>query len=140
MCETLRVGGLAVSLAVTLAFAGCGSDEPPARQDILDTPKEELYGASTKSVLYEFRAKVRKRGAAAAKLALPEVLENFEGYEQLPLGEHLKTYEELAGKLKALETTLSGSPTDEQVREDVDAIADLAAKLPGKAEENPEVE
>jgi hypothetical protein len=127
-------------LLLTVAAAGCGSDQPPARQDILDAPEDELHGASTKGMLYEFRAKVRKHGVQAARQEVPILLENFAGFENAPVGDHLETYKQIDEKLKALETTLAGAPTDEQVKQAAEEIGTLADKLPGKAEENPEVE
>lgn len=125
---------------LALGAMGCGGDTPEARQDILNTPREELYGASTKSLLYEFRAKVRKHGVEGAKDALPELQENFQGYEQLPLGEHMQTWQQIDEKLKELESALGQSPSREQVTSSVEEIGTLADKLPGKADENPQVE
>lgn len=123
-----------------LGSIGCGGDDPmDARPDIASQKKEDLYGASIKSLLYEFRAKVQKRGVVAAKQELPILLENFEGYEQQPLGEHAATYKEIYDKLKALEGSL-GSASKDAVTKAAEEIGTLADKLPGKADPNPRVD
>ena len=126
------------TFAVALCVAGCGRGS--GRPDLDAIPAEELHGASTKGMLYEFRAKVRKYGVAAAKKELPAVLEAFADYEQQPIGSHKETYRQIAEKLKALETTLAGSPTKDAVVKAADEIGALADKLPGKANPNPQVE
>jgi hypothetical protein len=133
-------GSIPAVLLLALAAQGCGSDEPPARPDILEAPAEDLHGAATKATLYDFRARIRKRGVDAAKQELPLLLENFENYEDEPLGQYRETYDQIVEKLKALETTLGGSPTKEQVVQAAEEIGTLADKLPGKAQENPEVD
>jgi len=124
--------------AIALCLAGCG--QRSGRPDLDAIPAEELHGASTKGLLYEFRAKVRKYGVTAAKKELPTVLEAFADYEQQPIGSHKDTYRQIAEKLKALETTLAGSPTKDAAIQAADEIGALADKLPGKANPNPQVE
>jgi hypothetical protein len=120
---------------------GCGSRrQASGRPDIDAIPEIELRGSADKAMLYEFRAKVRKRGVAAAKADLPDLLSSFENYEKLKLGEHKETYKQIHEKLKALEGLLAGSPTKEAVTKAVDEIGTLADKLPGKANESPSVE
>ena len=127
-------------LVVPLA-PGCGSrGQPSGRPDIDAIPEIERRGAATKADIYEFRAKVRKRGVAAAKQDLPDLLASLEGYERLKLGEHKETYKQIVEKLKALQGQLAGSPSKEAVVKAVDEIGALADKLPGKANENPTVE
>lgn len=140
--NTRLAGMFAAVLAVgsLVGVSGCGSDEPPARQDILDKAPEELHGSSTKAMLYEFRAIVRKRGTAGAKAELPILLENFEGYEETPVGDHLDTYTQIVEKLKSLETMLAGSASDEEVKAVIEEVGKLADTLPGEANENPTVE
>jgi len=123
-----------------LGSSGCSSSGPPAREDILAMPKDELYGASMKGLVYEFRAKFRKHGIPAAKEALPVLLENFDGFEKQDVGSHLETYQQIVDKLQSLQTTLEGSPTREAVSEQVDDIGSLADQLPGEADPNPRVE
>jgi hypothetical protein len=123
-----------------LPLAGCGSSTPSVREDIAKQSPEELYGASIKSLLFEFRAKVRKRGVAAAKKEAPLVLENLAGYEQQPVGQHLETLKKIEDTLKDLEKRAGGKMTKEEAVSSADMIGDLAAKLPGKANENPRVE
>ena len=140
---TIHVRGcllLSSALLLLPGTAGCGSNGPPAREDVLAMPREELYGASMKSLVYEFRAKVRKRGIPAAKEGLPGLLENFNGYEEQAVGTHLETYRQIADKLKTLQTTLEGSPSREAVTDQVDEIGSLADQLPGDANQNPPVE
>jgi hypothetical protein len=123
-----------------LPLAGCGSGAPSGREDIAKIPPEEHYGSSVKNLLYEFRAKVRKRGVPAAKKEIPIVLENIQGYEQQPLGQNLETMKKIEQLLKDTEKKLSGSITKEEVVDVANTVADLASKLPGKANENPRVE
>ena len=123
-----------------LILGGCGSGTPAVREDIAKLSPEELYGASVKSLLFEFRAKVRKRGVAAAKKEVPLVLENLQGYEQQPLGEHLETLKKIESTLKDLEQRAGGKMTKEEAVSSADMVGELAAKLPGKANENPRVE
>jgi hypothetical protein len=123
-----------------LLVLGCGSGQKSGRPDIDAIPEIELRGAATKASLYEFRAKVKKRGVAAAKQDLPDLLSTLEGYERLKLGEHKETYKQIVEKLKALESELAGSPTKESVTKAVDEIGALADKLPGTANANPTVE
>lgn len=128
-----------LTVLLALGMVGCGS-EPPARQDILDQPAEELHGAATKGMLYEFRAKVRKHGVEGARQELPILLENFENYEQAPVGQDLDLYKQINDKLMAFQTTLGGSPDNDAVVQAVEEIGVLADLLPGEAEENPQVE
>jgi len=132
---------IVVGIAMLLGAAGCGSGrQASGRPDIEAIPEMERRGSADKAMIYEFRAKVRKRGVAAAKADLPDVLPSFEYYEKLKLGEHKETYKQIYEKLKALEGMLAGSPTKEAVTQAVDEIGKLADKLPGKANENPSVE
>jgi hypothetical protein len=140
MKKSLSACGLLVAAIVTVNFSGCGGDDPDAaRPDIAAIPAEEHFGGAIKSVIYEFRAKVRKRGVPAAKAELPLLLENFDGYEQQALGEHEAIYKEIVDKLKALESSL-GSASRDSVVKAVNEIGTLADKLPGKANENPVVD
>lgn len=123
---------------VLALFAGCG--EEPARPDIAAQPKEDLFGAAIKSQLYEFRAKVRKRGTAAAKQELPGLLENLQGFEKQPLGTHKETFQQIMDKLKALQTAVAGPASKNAAIAAADEIGTLADKLPGKANDNPVVE
>ena len=131
---------LAISLFLALLASGCGSGQKSGRPDIDAIPEIELRGQATKADLYEFRAKVRKRGVAAAKEDLPDLVATLEAYEKLPLGEHKETYKQIVEKMKALESTLGGSPTKEAVLKAVDEIVTIAEKLPGEADKNPVVE
>ena len=122
-----------------LPLAGCGSSSGSVRDDIAKIPPEEHYGSSVKNLLYEFRAKVRKRGIPAAKKEIPMVLENLQGYEQQPLGQNLETMKKIEQILKDTEKKL-GSMKKEEVVDAANTVADLGSKLPGKAIENPRVE
>ena len=128
------------SAILVLALFAAGCSEDVARPDIAAQPKEDLYGAAIKMQLYEFRAKVRKRGAAAAKQELPALLENLQGFEKQPLGTHKETYQQIMDKLKALQTAVAGSATKDSAITAANEIGTLADKLPGKANENPVVE
>jgi hypothetical protein len=133
-----HVLGICVLLA---AVAGCGSGgQPSGRPDIDAIPEIELRGSATKASIYEFRAKVKRRGVNAAKAEVPLLLESLEGYEKLKLGEHTATYQQIVEKLKALQGTLASSPSKDAVTKAADEIAALADKLPGKADPNPQVE
>jgi hypothetical protein len=134
-----RTCALLAALAVVAGISGC-SGQRSGRPDLDAIPDEELHGASTKALLYEFRAKVRKYGATAAKKELPTLLESFQDYEKQPVGKHLDTYRQIVEKLKALETALAASPTKDAVVKAADEIGALADKLPGKANPNPQVE
>lgn len=127
------------AVAIAAGLSGC-SGQRSGRPDLDAIPDEELHGASIKALLYDFRAKVRKYGAAGAKKELPAVLEGFQDYEKQPVGKHLDTYRQIAEKLKALDTTLAGSPSKDAVVKTADEIGSLADKLPGKANPNPQVE
>lgn len=94
-----------------------------------------------KSLLFEFRAKVRRRGIPVAKQEIPELLEAFDGWEKQPVGEHKETYKQIVEKLNAIKTAVDGSnPNKEVVVQGAEELGNLAAKLPGKANENPMVE
>src|SRR5690349_19693827 len=67
-----------VGLLFTAVLLGCSSRQKSGRPDIDAIPEIEHRGAATKSALYEFRAKVRKRGAAAVKQDLPDLIENVQ--------------------------------------------------------------
>src|SRR5262245_6192762 len=132
---------VALSVVVFLGLCGCGSrGQSTGRPEIDDVPEIEHRGRAAKNMIYEFRAKVRKRGVAAAKADLPDVLASMEGYQKLKLGEHNATFKEIFDKLKELEGKLAGSPSKEEVTKAVEDIATIASKLPGKANENPVVE
>lgn len=126
------------SLLITALLIGCGSGQKSGRPDIDAIPEIELRGAATKNALYEFRAKVRKRGANAAKQDLPDLMENIQAHEKLKLGQHSATYKELAEKLKAVQAELGGSK--DAILKKVDEAVAVAEKLPGQANDNPVVE
>jgi hypothetical protein len=135
LCSIFFAAGL------LLLHCGCGSGgQPSGRPDIDAIPEIELRGSAAKATLYEFRAKVRKRGAAAAKQELPELIETFEAYDRLKLGEHNATFKEITEKLKAMQGTLGGTPAKDAVLKSVDEVVALVEKLPGKADPNPQVE
>jgi hypothetical protein len=126
-------------LSATGLALGCSSKQSSGRPDIDAIPKEELYGASTKAALYELRAKVRKRGAAAVKQDLADLLEGLATYEKQPVGAHKDTYKEIVEKLTALHGKL-GSASKADAIKAAEEIGTLADKLPGKADPNPQVE
>ena len=138
MPTTVKTWCLIVALSAA-GFAGCGG-QSSGRPDLDAIPDEELHGASTKGLIYEFRAKVRKRGVLAARQEMPSLLESFKDYEKQPVGKHKETYREIAEKLKALDSTLTAKPTKEAVVKAADEIGTLADKLPGKANPNPQVD
>lgn len=140
MRKGLRESKRSLLTGLLLALAGCGSSTPSVREDIAKIPPEEHYGTSVKNMLYELRAKVRKRGVPAAKKEIPLVLENLQGYEQQPLGQNLETMKKIEQILKDTEKKLGGSVTKEEVVDAANTVADLGSKLPGKANENPRVE
>jgi hypothetical protein len=125
---------------LSIVGAGCSGAQPPSgRPEVEGVSDEEHFGAASKALLYEFRAKVRKRGVDAAKQALPQVLESFDGYEQRKLPDSAATYKEIVEKLKALEGSLASASKDAVVKA-AEEIGTLADKLPGKADPNPQVE
>jgi hypothetical protein len=125
---------------MAITSIGCsGSKQSSGRPEVESVSDEEHFGASSKALLYEFRAKARKRGVAAAKQELPQLLESFDGYEKRKLGQSAATYKEIVEKLNALQGTL-GSANRDTVVKAADEIGALADKLPGKANPNPEVE
>ncbi|MCI0357996.1 MAG: hypothetical protein L0211_05910 [Planctomycetaceae bacterium] len=129
-----------LSAAIVIGGGGCSGSQPSSgRPEVEGVSDEEHFGASSKALLYEFRAKVRRRGVDAAKQELPQLLEGFEGYENRKLGESAGVYKEIVDKLKALQGTL-GSANRDAVIKAADEIGALADKLPGKANPNPEVE
>ena len=121
---------------------GCGgSGQSSGRPDIDAIPETELRGAATKAQIYEFRAKVKKRGVAVAKQEVPELIEQFASYDKLKVSQDYKdTMKQIVEKLTALQGTLSGSPNKDAVVKAADEIGTLADKLPGKANANPVVE
>ncbi len=133
--------GYALYLGVVLATlaTGCSSRQPSGRPDLDAIPEIELYGAATKNAVYELRAKVARRGAAAAKQDLPDLIENVQAHEKLKLGPHNATYKELAEKLKAVQSEVGGGSKDAILKKVDEAVA-VAEKLPGKANEKPLVE
>lgn len=133
-----RLAASLLSLCALVSL-GCSSGQTSGRPDIDAIPEVELRGAATKASLYEFRAKVRKRGINAAKQDLPDLIESLEGYEKLKLGEHQETYKQIVEKLKAFQGTLATATKDSAVKA-ADEIGALADKLPGKADPNPQVE
>jgi hypothetical protein len=125
---------------MVIAGGGCGgSQSSSGRPEVESVSDADHFGSASKALLYEFRAKVRKRGVNAAKQELPQVLESFEGYEKRKLGESAGIYKEIVEKLTALQGTL-GSANRDAVIKAADEIGTLADKLPGKANPNPEVE
>jgi hypothetical protein len=140
MVSRFTVGGwLVACLLILFGAAGCNSSQSSGRPDIDAISDEEHFGKSSKALLYEFRAKVRKRGVEAARQELPQVLESFQGVERRKLPDSMATYKEIVEKLKALEGSL-GSASREVVVKAADEIGALADKLPGEANPNPEVE
>jgi hypothetical protein len=137
-----RRASLTLLLLTVVSIVGCGSrGQKSGRPDIDETPEEELRGAAVRANIYEFRAKVKKRGISAVKADLPELIEGLEGYEKLKVGKNYKdTMKQVVEKLKALQTELTGSPTKESVTKTADELGTLADKLPGKADTNPSVE
>jgi hypothetical protein len=129
----------AIAVLIALLAGGCNGSDESGRPDIDAVSDAEHYGKAIKATLYEFRAKVRKRGVEAAQQELPALLESLEGYEKRELGEHAATFKEIADKLKALEGSLASANRDAAVKA-ADEIGALADKLPGEANTNPEVE
>jgi hypothetical protein len=116
---------------------GCGSGQKSGRADIDAMPKDEIQGSADKAQLYELRAKIKKRGGAAVKQELPDVIESLSGYEKRPVSaEYKETMKQIVEKLKALD--VNGSK--DALAKSADEIAALAEKLPGKADPNPSVE
>lgn len=134
----LSIPRWSIVLILLLVF-GCSSRQPSGRPDIDAIPEVELRSSATKASLYEFRAKVRKRGVSAAKQDLPDLIESLEGYEKLKLGEHKETYKQIVEKLKAMQGSIATATKDTAIKA-ANEIGDLADKLPGKAEPNPQVE
>ena len=131
---------LGVWLAVAaLVVSGCSSRQPSGRPDIDAIPEAELRGAAIKASVYELQAKVRKRGVAAVKQDLPDLIEILTAYERLKLGEHQDTYKQINEKLKALQASAASATKDSAIKA-ADEIGALADKLPGKAEKKPVVE
>jgi hypothetical protein len=122
------------------SFAGCGGGRNAGRPDLDAMPMEEHYGSSHKAIIYEFRAKVKKRGAAAAKQEVDSLLEQLDGYENLKVNQAYKdTLKEIVEKLKALQGTAASASRD-ALNKAADEIGALADKLPGNADPNPAVE
>lgn len=130
---------LAVVLTSLCAW-GCGSGAPPAREDILAIPAEDHFGGSTKGMLYELCAKIEKHGVKGAQQALPEMIENMQGYEKQAIGTHGETYQQIDNKLAELDNLVKGSPSNAALKQEVEELRALANKLPGKADEHPKVE
>jgi hypothetical protein len=138
MTRGFGYGVIAGTLLAVLA--GCsGAQQSSGRPEVENVPASEHFGAASKSLLYEFRAKVRKRGAEAAKAELPQVLEGFENLEARDLGNDLATYKEIVDKLKAMEGPAASGDRNAVVKA-AEEIGTLADKLPGTADPNPEVE
>jgi hypothetical protein len=126
--------------ALSIASGGCSGAQPSSgRPEVESVSDEEHFGAASKALLYEFRAKVRKRGVQAAKQELPQLLEAFDGYEKRKLGDSSASYGDIVAKLKALEGTL-GSASKDAVVKAANELGTLADKLPGKANPNPAVD
>jgi len=126
---------------LALLVVGCGSGQKSGRPDIDAIPEEELRGAAAKASLYEFSAKVKKRGVSAAKADLPDLLEGLQGYEKLKVGKAYKdTVKQIVESSQALQVELGSSATKESVTKAADEIGVLADKLPGTANANPSVE
>jgi hypothetical protein len=140
VCQELRLFSLLFAMSAVAMFSGCGGGQPSGRPDIDAIPEIEHRGRAVKDSIYEFRAKVKKRGVNAAKQELPELMPVIEAYQNLKLGEHTQTIKDLYAKLKELEGALAGSPTKDAVLKTVEEAAAIAGKLPGDANENPIVE
>jgi hypothetical protein len=140
-CDTgFRLASLGIAAVLACGSIGCGSGGPPAREDVLAIPAEEHYGGGVKSTLYELCAKMEKRGVKGAQDALPQVLENMQGYENQALGDHAETYRQIDNKLAELDNSLKSSPSVATIKQAVEELRALADKLPGKAEPHPVVE
>jgi hypothetical protein len=126
---------------IVLVSVGCGGGvQKSGRPDVDAIPEIEHRGRAAKDSIYEFRAKVKKRGVPAAKQELPELISVIEAYSNLKLGEHTQTFKDLLAKLKELETLLAGTPSKDAVVKVVEEAAAIVGKLPGTANENPVVE
>jgi hypothetical protein len=139
MCCRFRalVGWIAIALTM---LAGCNTGQQSSgRPEVEGVSDAEHFGNSMKQLLYEFRAKVRKRGAEAAKAELPQVLESFEGLEKRKLGDDMATYQQIVEKLKAMEGPAASGDRNAVVAA-AEEIGTLADKLQGKANPEPEVE
>ena len=120
--------------------AGCGSADSSARPDIAAIPDEVHFGKDVKAQLYTFRAKVRKRGAEAAKQDLPDLLESVASYEKRQITKDKDVYQQIVEKLKALQTKLTASASREDAIKAAEEVGSLADKLPGETNVNPVVE
>ena len=135
----VRVCVFAPLTIILVSAVGCSGGQKSGRPDIDALPKDELQGSADKAQIYELRAKIKKRGPAAVKQDLPDIVESLSAYEKRPVSPQYKeTMKQIVDKLKGLESELGGSK--DAVLKSADEIAALADKLPGKAEQNPTVE
>jgi hypothetical protein len=137
---SIRIASLLL-LAILLSTlpAGCGSGgQKSGRPDIDAMPKEDLIGAGIKAPLYEVRARAKKRGPAAVKQELTDLIEILEATEKRKdVGQPFKdTCKQIVEKLKSLQ----GAANKEAGNKTADEIGALADKLPGKADQNPTVD
>ena len=139
LCPSYLGGSLL--LLIAMVAGGCsGGGQPSGRPDLDATPEADRRAAATKADLYDFCAKVKKRGGNAAKQDLPDLLASMEAHEKLKLGAHQETYKQIVEKLKTLQGLISGSPAKPALDAAVEELKKVADKLPGNANPNPQVE
>ena len=123
--KTAFLASLALAL---LVLAGCGGS---SKQRTV-SPEVE-YAEDTKAAVLELQS-MAKRNMRDAKEEIAVLAENFESYEQEPLGENKATYDAIVTGIGELKDMMSGSASKQQILEKVDELAVLANELPGGAD------
>jgi hypothetical protein len=112
-------------MVLLLASTGCSKGSPQERT----VPAELEYAADTLDAIREFQAVARK-SLPAAKAEIGPLVENYEAYEQEPLGDHKATYDSIVQGLRDLETMLQGNAGSREVLAKIDELLKLAQQLP----------
>jgi hypothetical protein len=125
---------LVPALLVGVGLLGCN---PPPGGDESGDPA--AYALDIKTQVTEELSRAKANPAAAAD-SVAVLIENLEGYQDRPVGEHGETYAALLGGCQELKEMCDQSAGAAKIGVKIDEILALAGKLPGQvtAEEGEE--
>jgi hypothetical protein len=115
-------------VSALLLLAGCGGGGTRERTE---SPEVE-FAKDTKAAVTELQAAV-KGDMRLAQREIEALVENYENYENEPLGESKAAYDAIVAGMRELKDLISQSASKRQIQAKADELANLAAKLPEAA-------
>ena len=117
---------LVPALLVGVGLSGCN---PPPGGDESGDPA--AYALDIKTQVTEELSRAKANPAAAAD-SVAVLIENLEGYQDQPVGQHGETYAALLAGCKELKEMCDQSAGAAEIGAKIDEVLALAGKLPGQ--------